>query len=117
MVTPRYSSAIFGTTSEAGEGNTQKLMHMAPPSMNSTMVPRLHFTGSLEEAQFRKVDTLLRRAQLTPEHRLLDIGFGWGGLAIRAAMTVGCRVHGITLSKEQKALAEERVRARGLEQR
>jgi len=46
---------------------------------------------------------------------MLDIGFGWGGLSIHAAKKYGCQVTGITLSKEQKALAEERVKAEGLE--
>eukprot|EP00953_Heterococcus_sp_UTEX-ZZ885_P015742 8870-Heterococcus_DN1.PRE.4 len=68
----------------------------------------LVLSGTLEEAQFRKVDTLIARARLQKHHKLLDIGFGWGGVALRAAQTVGCRVWGITLSKEQKTLAEER---------
>lgn len=46
---------------------------------------------------------------------MLDIGFGWGGICIRAAEKYGCHVTGITLSTEQKALAEERVREKGLE--
>uniref|UniRef100_A0A7S2XUH5 Amine oxidase domain-containing protein n=1 Tax=Fibrocapsa japonica TaxID=94617 RepID=A0A7S2XUH5_9STRA len=74
----------------------------------------LVLSGTLEEAEARKLDVLLAKAQVQPHHRLLDVGFGWGGLTIRAAETIGCRVHGITLSKEQKALAEERVKARGL---
>ena len=73
------------------------------------------FEGSLAEAQLRKLDHLIARANVQPGDRVLDLGFGWGGLAIRLAETVGCRVHGITLSKEQLALASERVRARGLE--
>jgi cyclopropane-fatty-acyl-phospholipid synthase len=72
------------------------------------------FRGSLEEAQIRKVDNLLDRAQLEPGMRLLDIGFGWGGLSIQAAKKYGCKVHGITLSVEQKALAEERVKQQGV---
>eukprot|EP00752_Nemacystus_decipiens_P004454 g4067.t1 len=75
----------------------------------------LVLTGSLEKAQERKADALIARARLSKHHRLLDIGFGWGGISIRAAETIGCRVHGITLSKEQKALAEEKVLARGLQ--
>ena len=74
----------------------------------------LVFRGSLEEAQWRKLDTLLDRAQVQPGQTLLDIGFGWGGLSLHAAKKHGCKVWGITLSVEQKALAEERVRREGL---
>ncbi|EED88129.1 predicted protein, partial [Thalassiosira pseudonana CCMP1335] len=66
------------------------------------------------EAQWRKLDTLCDRAQLQPGQTLLDIGFGWGGLSLHAAKKYGCRVTGITLSVEQKALAEERVEKEGL---
>lgn len=58
---------------------------------------------------------MIARANVQKEDRVLDLGFGWGGLSIRLAETVGCRVHGITLSKEQHDLALERVRARGLD--
>jgi cyclopropane-fatty-acyl-phospholipid synthase len=75
----------------------------------------LLFRGTLEEAQWRKLDTLLVRAQIQPGQTMLDIGFGWGGLSIHAAKKFGCKVTGITLSVEQKALAETRVRAEGLE--
>ena len=77
--------------------------------------PKLTFNGSLEEAEVRKLDTLLARAQVQPGQTLLDIGFGWGGLSIHAAKRYGCKVTGITLSVEQKALAEERVRKEGIE--
>ena len=74
----------------------------------------LVFRGSLEEAQNRKLDTYLARAQVQPGQKLLDIGFGWGGLSLRAATKYGCKVTGITLSVEQKALAEERVKEAGV---
>lgn len=74
----------------------------------------LVFRGTLEEAQVRKLDTLLSRAQIKEGMTFLDIGFGWGGLSIAAAQR-GCIVHGITLSVEQKALAEERVKALNLQ--
>jgi cyclopropane-fatty-acyl-phospholipid synthase len=81
--------------------------------------PRPHsglvFRGSLEEAQWRKLDTLLDRAQIQPGQTVLDIGFGWGGLSIHAAKKYGCKVTGITLSVEQKALAEKRVKEEGIE--
>lgn len=76
----------------------------------------LVFRDSLEQAQWRKLDTLLMRAQVQPGQTLLDIGFGWGGLSIHAAKKYSCKVTGITLSVEQKALAESRVRKEGLEQ-
>lgn len=75
----------------------------------------LHFRGTLEQAQWRKLDTLLNRAQVQPGQELLDIGFGWGGLSIHAAKKYGCKVTGITLSVEQKALAEKRVKKEGVE--
>lgn len=76
--------------------------------------PGVVFRGSLEEAQWRKLDTLCDRAQIQPGQTVLDIGFGWGGLSLHAAKKYGCKVTGITLSVEQKALAEERVKKEGL---
>lgn len=76
---------------------------------------QLQFHGSLEDAQTRKLDHLIARANVQKTDRVLDLGFGWSGLSIRLAETIGCKVHGITLSKEQFELASERVRARGLE--
>jgi len=71
---------------------------------------------SLEEAQMRKVDTALDRAGVGPGTRLLEIGTGWGTLAIRAAQR-GAHVTTLTLSKEQAALAMERARAAGVDDR
>ncbi|ORZ38270.1 Mycolic acid cyclopropane synthetase-domain-containing protein [Catenaria anguillulae PL171] len=66
---------------------------------------------SLEKAQLRKITTVLNKAKLTPESKLLEIGSGWGGLAVEAVrQSGGCSVVTITLSVEQKLLAEERVR-------
>jgi cyclopropane-fatty-acyl-phospholipid synthase len=81
----------------------------------SPLMVELMFTSSLEEAQLNKLDHLIARANVQPTDNVLDIGFGWGGLAIRLAETVGCRVTGITLSKEQHDLALERVKARNLQ--
>jgi cyclopropane-fatty-acyl-phospholipid synthase len=71
---------------------------------------------SLEDAQLRKIHTLLDRLNLEPGHRLLEIGCGWGSLAIEAAKR-GADVVGLTLSKQQKAWAEEKVAAAGLSDR
>jgi cyclopropane-fatty-acyl-phospholipid synthase len=69
---------------------------------------------TLEEAQQKKIDHILKKIQLRPGETLLDIGCGWGALALRAAQGFGARVVGITLSKQQHALATERVMAAGL---
>ena len=72
-------------------------------------------TDTLEQAQEAKYRRLAERARITADCHVLEIGCGWGGFAIFAARTYGCRVTGITLSEEQAALARERVQAAGLE--
>ena len=67
----------------------------------------------LEEAQLRKIDGILDLAGVQAGTRVLEIGSGWGSLAIRAAQR-GARVTTITLSHEQMRLARERVEAAGL---
>lgn len=73
--------------------------------------------ASLEDAQRAKYERLCRRLELGPEHHLLEIGTGWGGMALHAATTRGCRVTTTTLSREQHAEASRRVRAAGLDDR
>ena len=75
-----YSSAVFG------EGDT------------------------LERAQARKLKLLLDRLELKPGQRLLEIGCGWGSLAEIATRDYGAQVVGLTLSTEQKAYADKRMR-------
>ena len=70
----------------------------------------------LEEAQLHKVHILLDRLDLGPGKRLLEIGSGWGTLAIEAAKR-GADVVSLTLSEEQKAWAEQRIREVGLSDR
>ena len=73
-------------------------------------------TDSLEDAQLRKVHSLLDRLDLKAGERLLEIGCGWGTLAIEAAKR-GASVVGLTLSTEQKAWAERKVAEAGLAER
>ncbi|WP_426142497.1 C17 cyclopropane fatty acid synthase CfaB [Pseudomonas sp. DWP3-1-2] len=70
---------------------------------------------SLEQAQQDKFHHLCRKLRLKPGEYLLDVGCGWGGLARFAAREYGVKVFGITLSREQLALANERVKAEGLQ--
>ncbi|MBL8385719.1 MAG: class I SAM-dependent methyltransferase [Burkholderiales bacterium] len=72
---------------------------------------------ALETAQMAKLDHIFAKIMLKPNERLLDIGCGWGALALRAASRHGARVLGVTLSQNQFELARERVRAAGLADR
>jgi cyclopropane-fatty-acyl-phospholipid synthase len=87
-----YSSALFGALDP-------------PPTV-----------ADLEEAQLRKVDAILDAAGVRPGSRVLEIGTGWGTLAIRAAQR-GAQVTTITISSEQAALAQQRVDAAGVSDR
>jgi cyclopropane-fatty-acyl-phospholipid synthase len=69
--------------------------------------------AQLAEAQRRKIDRLLDRAGVGRGCRVLEIGTGWGELAIRAARR-GATVHTVTISREQAALATRRIAAAGL---
>ncbi len=71
--------------------------------------------ASLEEAQLAKLERICERLELGPGNHLLEIGTGWGGLAVHAAREHGCRVTTTTISTEQRALAQQRVRDAGLE--
>lgn len=64
--------------------------------------------SNLEEAQRDKLDLICRKLELKRGEHLLDIGCGWGGLARHAAENYGVRVTGITVSREQRALAQMR---------
>jgi cyclopropane-fatty-acyl-phospholipid synthase len=71
----------------------------------------------LDTAQRAKLDYVCRKLRLQPGERLLDIGCGWGALIIHAAQRYGVHATGITLSEQQAALARDRVRREGLEDR
>jgi cyclopropane-fatty-acyl-phospholipid synthase len=73
--------------------------------------------NDLEAAQRDKYRRLAESTGIRPGERVLEIGCGWGGFAEYAAGELGCRVTGLTLSAEQKAYAEERLRRRGLDDR
>lgn len=71
----------------------------------------------LEDAQRDKLDLVCRKIGLKPGMRLLDIGCGWGSLSLHAAQHYGVDVVGVTLSVEQKAFIDARIKERGLEGR
>lgn len=71
----------------------------------------------LHDAQLVKFDRLCGRLDLGPDDHLLEIGCGWGGFALHAATTTGCRVTAVTLSAEQARYARRRVADAGLADR
>ncbi len=70
---------------------------------------------SLEEAQIAKKAHIAAKLNLKPDMKVLDIGCGWGGMAIFIAQNFNCEVVGVTLSDEQHAMARARVKKAGLE--
>ncbi len=116
-----YSSALF-SEEEGG--------------VHGDLLPQLRRnTADLEKAQLRKIHHVLRQAHIHPGQRILEFGSGWGAVAIevcwfqcprenertnsflinQAARTYRCEVDTLTLSIEQKTLAEERIREAGLQ--
>lgn len=73
--------------------------------------------AGLHEAQLFRLDHICRRLDLQPGEHLLEIGTGWGALAVHAAKNFGCRVTTTTISREQYEKACERVAEAGLEDR
>lgn len=82
---------------------------------SSAVFPRPE--ASLEEASTYKLELMLDRLGVGPEHHLLEIGTGWGGLAIHAAKTRGCRVTTTTISDEQYNHTAKRIEEEGLGKR
>jgi cyclopropane-fatty-acyl-phospholipid synthase len=72
---------------------------------------------TLEEAQRARLDRICRKLQLSPNDHLIEIGTGWGAMALHAASAYGCRVTTTTLSREQHDLACARVAEAGLSDR
>jgi cyclopropane-fatty-acyl-phospholipid synthase len=72
-------------------------------------------SASLEVASETKLDELCQQLELKADDHLLEIGTGWGGMAIHAAKNFGCRVTTTTISQEQYDFASSRVREEGLE--
>lgn len=73
--------------------------------------------GTLDEASVAKFDRVCRKLNLTPDDHLLEIGSGWGGLAVYAVQQYGCRVTTTTISPRQYEYTQQRVTAAGLDDR
>jgi cyclopropane-fatty-acyl-phospholipid synthase len=71
--------------------------------------------ASLDDAQLEKIDRICRKLNLQPEDHMLEIGTGWGAMAIHAAQQYGCKVTTTTISAEQYAYTEAEIKRLGLE--
>jgi cyclopropane-fatty-acyl-phospholipid synthase len=76
-----------------------------------------HEEQSLEDAQLVRLERICEMLELGPGDHLLEIGTGWGGLAVHAATTRGCRVTTTTISDEQRGYAVRRIQEAGLSDR
>ncbi|MEH0668566.1 cyclopropane-fatty-acyl-phospholipid synthase family protein [Vibrio owensii] len=76
-----------------------------------------HADDSLEQAQINKMDRLCQQLELKPTDHVVEIGTGWGAMAIYMAEQYGCQVTTTTISEEQHAYAEQKIKERGLENR
>jgi cyclopropane-fatty-acyl-phospholipid synthase len=90
---------------------------MLDPTMSYSCTWFARDDMTLEEAAVAKLELVCERLGLQPGDHLLEIGTGWGGLAMHAARTRGCRVTTTTISREQHAFAVARIREAGLEDR
>ena len=76
-----------------------------------------HESESLESASTRKLERICAKLRLSPDHRVEEIGTGWGGFALHAAAQHGCHVTTTTISREQHDLACARIQSAGLADR
>jgi len=95
-------------------GNDMFELFLDPTMMYSSGIFP-HADATMEEASIYKLDRICKKLDLQPEDHLVEIGTGWGSMAIHAAKHYGCRVTTTTISEQQYAWAEEKVREEGLE--
>jgi cyclopropane-fatty-acyl-phospholipid synthase len=107
------SNDLFGTFLDPTMSYSAALFDAAVTDHGDHLVAGPPRSGMpLQEAQLRKVERILDEAGVGPGSSVLEIGTGWGELAIRAAAR-GATVRSVTLSSEQQALARQRVAAAG----
>ncbi|KAH7305908.1 Mycolic acid cyclopropane synthetase-domain-containing protein [Stachybotrys elegans] len=125
-VISRLGSLFFSANNNIARARLNASFHYDTSNehFKSFLSPDLNYSSAiwssdpaetLETAQRRKVHNILDKAQLCATDHVLDIGCGWGDLDMEAVKRSGCRVTGLTLSSEQKALAEQRIKAVGLD--
>jgi len=94
-------------------GNAFYALWLDPTMTYSSAMFEGHLDRPFEEAQAVKYERILEQLGIGAGDSVLEIGCGWGGFAEHAVRSRGCKVHGITLSREQLAYARERLRKTG----
>ncbi|KAH8800334.1 cyclopropane-fatty-acyl-phospholipid synthase [Xylogone sp. PMI_703] len=110
-------SAALGNASAHYDTSNDLFRGFLSPDMNYSCALWEDENESLEAAQIRKVHNIIIKAGIKAHHHILDVGCGWGSLSMEAVKLTGCRVTGLTLSIQQKELAEKRIREAGLSDR
>ena len=125
--TPRWRRVLEGL--RHSEGRDAEAIHhhydvsntfyeyVLGPSMTYTCALYPTADATLEEAQEAKYDLVARKLDLKPGQRLLDLGCGWGGMVRHAVRNYGVQAIGVTLSREQAAWAQRRIKEEGLDDR
>lgn len=121
-----YSCAIFddldgdlkdGAVDRSAWSGGQGLKRLGQPSKDNKQ-PTSDPKDELYEAQTRKLSHIIGKANILPGQRVLEIGSGWGSMAMLITKTIpGTTVDTLTLSVQQQTLAQERIAAAGLEDR
>jgi cyclopropane-fatty-acyl-phospholipid synthase len=110
--TPRRSRKAIAAHYDLGN---ELFARMLDPTMMYSCAVFEDRDASLEQASTAKLELVCDKLELGPADHVVEIGTGWGGFAVHAAATRGCRVTTTTISREQHDVAVERVRAAGLE--
>ncbi|MFP3517659.1 cyclopropane-fatty-acyl-phospholipid synthase family protein [Pseudomonas sp. SIMBA_077] len=91
--------------------------HLLDPTMMYSAAMFRASSDTLEQAQLNKLDCICQKLDLKPTDHLLEIGTGWGSMALYAATHYGCKVTTTTLSREQFAYTQRRIEELGLQDR
>ncbi|KAH6989393.1 Mycolic acid cyclopropane synthetase-domain-containing protein [Ilyonectria sp. MPI-CAGE-AT-0026] len=113
--TNTLSNALLNISAHYDISNDMFAAFLSPDMTYSCPIWKRHDgeEESLEDAQITKLRRFIDGARIQSTDHVLEIGTGWGSFAIEAVKRTGCRVTSLTLSKEQKILAEERIDAAG----
>ncbi|KAK4108448.1 cyclopropane-fatty-acyl-phospholipid synthase [Canariomyces notabilis] len=112
--TNTMSNSLLNTSSHYDISNDMFAAFLSPDMTYSCPIwqplqPGVKVRETLEQAQMKKLHRFIEGARIKATDHVLEIGSGWGSFAIEAVRMTGCRVTTLTLSREQKALAEKRI--------